>query len=51
MKGVKMKIKDLIDLYEKKRKLYGNDTYKHTSELLSEAKQIHHQDVKKSNAK
>jgi len=33
-----MKIRDLIKLYEEKRALYGNDTYKHISELLREAK-------------
>lgn len=39
-----MKIRDLIKLYEEKRALYGNDTYKHISELLREAKKIHYQD-------
>ena len=42
-----MKIKDLIDLYEKKRKTYGTDAYKHTSELFTEAKDLHHKDWKK----
>jgi len=35
-----MKIKDLIDLYEQKRKVYGSDVYKHISELFDEAKKI-----------
>ena len=39
-----MNIKDLIKLYEEKRKIYGVDTYKHISELLSEAKKIHYED-------
>ena len=39
-----MNIKDLIKLYEEKRKIYGVDTYQHTSELLNEAKKIHHED-------
>lgn len=39
-----MKIKDLIELYENKRKVCGDDTYKHISELLREAKQIHYRD-------
>jgi len=39
-----MKIRDLIKLYEEKRALYGNDTYKHIPELLREAKKIHYQD-------
>jgi type II restriction enzyme len=39
-----MDIKDLIKLYEEKRKVYGKETYKHISDLLSEAKRIHHED-------
>ena len=39
-----MNIKDLIKLYEEKSKIYGVDTYKHISELLSEAKKIHYED-------
>jgi len=39
-----MKAKDLIDLYEEKRKIYGADIYKHISELFEEAKQLHHKD-------
>lgn len=46
-----MNIKDLIRLYEEKRKIYGTDTYKHMSELLSEAKEIHHKDWLKSPTK
>ena len=41
---IKMKFEDLIKLYEKKRKIYGEETYQHISELLNEAKKIHHQD-------
>ena len=39
-----MKFKDLILLYEKKKAICGNETYKHISELLSEAKVIHKKD-------
>ena len=39
-----MKIQDLIELYEKKKKSYGDETYKHISEILKEAKQVHRQD-------
>ena len=39
-----MKIKDLIDLYEQKRKIYGADVYRHTSELFNEAKKKHYED-------
>lgn len=42
-----MNIKDLIRLYEEKRKIYGADTYQHISELLSEAKKIHYNDWSK----
>jgi len=39
-----MKIKDLIELYEEKRKTYGNEVYKHISELFEQAKELHHED-------
>jgi len=39
-----MKIKDLIELYEEKRKTYGNEVYKHISELFEQAKDMHHED-------
>lgn len=41
---MKMDIKDLIQLYEEKRQVYGADTYQHISELLNEAKEIHYED-------
>ena len=43
-----MNIKDLIKLYEEKRKIYGDDTYQYISKLLNEAKKIHHEDWLKS---
>jgi len=43
-----MTFKDLIVLYEKKKKQYGVDTYKHISELLREAKKVHYKDWKSS---
>jgi type II restriction enzyme len=39
-----MKIADLIELYEEKRKTHGPNVYKHISELFQEAKDIHHKD-------
>jgi len=39
-----MKFEDLKNLYLEKKKRYGAETYKHTSELLREAKEIHKQD-------
>jgi len=36
-----MKFEDLKRLYLKKREQFGSETYKHTSELLKEAKEIH----------
>ena len=43
----KMNIKDLIRLYEEKKKIYGVNTPQHVSELLSEAKKIHYEDWSK----
>lgn len=39
-----MKFQDLIKLYEKYKKKYGNEAYKHISELFDEAKIIHKKD-------
>lgn len=39
-----MKFKDLVNLYEKKKTVCGTETYKHISELLKEAKEIHKKD-------
>jgi len=51
MKGIEtqrrkrnMKFEDLIRLYEEKKKRYGEETYKHISELLKEAKELHKRD-------
>lgn len=43
-----MNFKDLAALYEKKKLTYGIETYKHVSELLSEAKSVHHEDWMKN---
>jgi type II restriction enzyme len=43
-----MKLKDLIELYEEKRKVYGKSVYKHISELFREAKQRHYEDWSKN---
>lgn len=39
-----MKFSDLIALYEKKKEKYGSETYKHITELLDEAKELHKAD-------
>jgi len=39
-----MTIKDLIKLYESKKKQYGENAYKHISKLLTEAKEAHKAD-------
>lgn len=33
--------KDLIQLYQKKKELYGTEAYRHISEILREAKSLH----------
>lgn len=43
-----MKFEDLKDLYLKKKKQFGAETYKHISELLKEMKKIHKQDWSKN---
>ncbi|MEW6556829.1 MAG: BsaWI family type II restriction enzyme [Elusimicrobiota bacterium] len=44
----KFTFKKLIKLYEKKKSVYKEDTYKHISELLKEAKILHKQDFMKN---
>lgn len=39
-----MKIQDLIKLYEKKKEKHGSDAFRHISELLQEAKELHKKD-------
>jgi len=39
-----LKLEDLIALYETKKAKYGSNAYKHISELLNEAKEIHRKD-------
>ena len=43
-----MKFSDLTRIYENKKKKFGIDAYKHISELLSEAKEIHRRDFFKN---
>jgi len=43
-----MKFQDLIKLYEKKKAQYKSDAFKHVSELLREAKELHKKDWQKS---
>jgi type II restriction enzyme len=44
----KLKIHDLIKLYEDKRKIYGAQAYKHISDIFKEAKKIHYEGWLKS---
>jgi type II restriction enzyme len=39
-----MNTKDVIRLYEEKRRVHGADAYKHVSELMVEIKELHHKD-------
>ena len=39
-----MKLSDLIRIYEEKKDKHGENAYRHISELLSEAKEIHRRD-------
>ncbi len=39
-----MKLKDLIEMYEDRKKKFGAEAYKHISELLAEAKEVHRRD-------
>ena len=43
-----MKLNDLIEMYDEKKIKYGYEAYKHISELLSEAKEIHRRDFLKN---
>ena len=43
-----MKLKDLIEMYEDKKKQFGDEAYKHISELLSGAKELHRRDFLKN---
>jgi len=40
-RGRKMNIKDLINIYEKKKSIYGNEAYRQISNILKEAKEKH----------
>ena len=40
-----MTYKDIISVYESKKKIYKNETYKYISKLLKEIKEIHRQDA------
>ncbi len=42
--GDLMEFQDLVDLYKKKQEEYGANTYKHISEILTEAKEMHNAD-------
>jgi len=42
-----MNLEDLIEMYEEKKRKFGIEAYKHISELLSEAREIHREDFRK----
>jgi type II restriction enzyme len=42
-----MKLKDLVEMYEVKKRRFGAEAYRHISELLSEAKEVHRRDFLK----
>lgn len=42
-----MQFSDLVKLYEEKKKKFGVETYRHISELLREAKELHKKDWEK----
>jgi type II restriction enzyme len=46
-----MNIKNLIELYEEKKKVYGNEAYKHISEVFESAEPIHRNDWSKNPTK
>ena len=39
-----MTSEDLVALYEKWKKTYGEETFRHVSAILTEAKEVHHKD-------
>jgi type II restriction enzyme len=43
-----MKLQDLIQLYERKKKQYGKEAFKYISQILQEAKELHKRDWLKS---
>ena len=43
-----MKLKDLIEMYESKKRKFGAEAYKHIPELLAEAKEVHRRDFLKN---
>jgi len=43
-----MTFKDLIRLYEERKQNFGTETYRHVSELLKEAKELHRKDFLKN---
>lgn len=45
---IEMTFKDLTKLWEKYKGKYGTDTYRHVSELLTEAKELHRRDFLKN---
>ena len=40
-----MKFKDIIDIYEEKKKHFGDETYKYVSQIFTEIKDMHRQDA------
>lgn len=42
-----MKLEDLIEMYEEKKAIFGNEAYRHISEVLREAKERHREDFER----
>ena len=40
-----MTFKDVVEIYEKKKKDFGNETYKYVSQIFNEIKEFHKQDA------
>jgi type II restriction enzyme len=43
-----MKLKDLVEMYEKKKAIFGKAAYRHVSEVLGEAKEKHREDFERN---
>ena len=46
-----MRFKDIVDIYEKKKQCFGNETYKYISQIFTEMKELHREDALKRGIK
>lgn len=42
-----MTFDDLVEVYEKKKKVFGSETYKYVSQIFKEIRELHRQDTLK----